>query len=183
MLTKIFGVVVLSLLVVFAFLGCGTTTPEKVDEKVTAEKAEEAAETETSAAAVFAIGDTVKMGDLAITLNSVRWDEGTEMIQPIEGEKWLVFDVTLENAGDEPEMISSMLMFALYDKEGYKKGYQLMANTKGSLDAELGPGRKLRGEIAFVVEEGEDAWDFIFEPNILGFGQAIYSIGLGEVQE
>jgi len=52
-------------------------------------------------------------------------------------------------------------MFTLYDEDNYSKDMEFFANTKGSLDGELGAGRKMAGEVAFNVEE-ENAEVFNF---------------------
>lgn len=50
------------------------------------------------------------------------------------------------------------------------------AETKGQLDGELGPGRKMSGQIAFELDTVEKNLEFIFEPNVFGSGQAIYKV-------
>lgn len=183
--TRVFSVVSLMVLFLFVFLALGsggTTEPEKVvkpepgDDVVVAPGPEAEPTHET-----YFIGDTVKMGDLVFTLNSARWDTGSEYMKPDPGVKWLVFDCTIENAGASPTTISSLLMFVLYDEESYSSDLTIFADTKGSLDGELGPGRKMRGEIAFDVEEAHSQWEFIFQPNVFGFGQAIFLISVNEV--
>ena len=72
-------------------------------------------------------------------------------------------------------------MFSLYDEDHYSRDVEIFADTKGSLDGELGARRTMRGEIAFNVEEGQTKWEFIFQPNVLGFGQAIYIITEADV--
>lgn len=79
----------------------------------------------------------------------------------------------MENKGKENTTVSSLLMFKLEDNEGYARDLALGADLKGQMDGELGAGRKMRGELAYEVEEANTEWDFIFEPNVFGFGQAI----------
>ncbi|ACB84400.1 DUF4352 domain-containing protein [Natranaerobius thermophilus] len=131
---------------------------------------------------VFNIGDTVKMGELEFTVNSARWDTGDEFMGPDEGERWLVIDCTIENLSDESTSISSMMMFDLIDEEHYSNDLSMGADTEGQLDGELGGGRTMRGEIAYSVSEDHSEWEFIFEPELFGFGQAIYAISEDEVQ-
>ena len=132
--------------------------------------------------ALFAIGDTVKMGDIQLTVNSARWDKGNSFSKPEKGQKWLVLNCTIENTGEESLQVSSLLMFKLYDMLAYARDYEIFADTKGSLDGEVSPGRKIRGEVAFNVDADQDTWEFIFEPNVFGYGQAIFLIESGSVQ-
>ena len=130
----------------------------------------------------FVVGDTVQIGNLELTLNSVRFDEGTEYFKPDEGEKWLVLDCTIKNIGEETESISSMLMFDLYDSDFYSKDTEIFAETKGSLDGELSLNRTMRGEIAFGVGSSETEWEFIFEPELFSYGQAIFKITSNDIK-
>ncbi len=169
--------ILLCISMLMMFVGCGeTTTPEKVNKDV------EATEKQESKTEIFKIGETAKMGDLEFTVNSARWNNGNEFLSPEEGEKWLTIDATVENNAKESASISSMLMFNLQDTDGYNKDLAITPDDKGSLDGEVGPGRKLRGEISFSVGAEQTEWDFIFEPNVFGFGQAIYKITADEVQ-
>lgn len=34
----------------------------------------------------------------------------------------------------------------------------------------------MSGELAYTVSDDHSSWEFIFAPNVLGFGQAIYDI-------
>jgi len=168
---------VLILITALALIGCGETVkPEKVDPSDPSE------ETGGASAEKYVVGDTVKMGDLQFTLNGVRYEKGSEFWKPDEGTKWLVFDCTLENKGSESEAVSSLLMFTLYDADSYTKDIAVADNLKGSLDGELGAGRKMAGEVAFTVNEGESEWEFVFEPQIFGFGQAIYDVLADDVK-
>ncbi len=68
------------------------------------------------------------------------------------------------------------------DADSYSKEIAMADNLKGSLDGELGAGRKMAGEVAFTVDEDESAWEFVFEPQVFGFGQAIYDISASDIK-
>jgi len=168
--------VVLMLIAALALVGCGdTVTPEKVDP-------DDPGEGSGSAAEKYLIGDTVKMGDLQFTLNGVRYEKGSEYWAPDEGTKWLVFDCILENKGSESEVISSLMMLSFTTRTAIAREIAMADNLKGSLDGELGAGRKMAGEVAFTVDEDESAWEFVFEPQVFGFGQAIYDISASDIK-
>lgn len=177
--------------IVVAILGVlfliGILTPnnddeiEKVGEKTQETENVEEVETESKNES-FEIGDIVDSGDLLFTVNSARWEKGDEYFGPEDGYKWLVLDCSIENESDESASISSLLMFTLYDKDGYSRDIEIFADTKGSLDGELGAGRKMSGELAFDVEEGQTEWEFIFEPELFSFGQAVFLINETDVK-
>jgi hypothetical protein len=124
----------------------------------------------------FTVGDTVRMGDLVMTLHTVRWDEGSEFMSPDEGTRWLVADIEIENEADSATSISSLLMFDLVDQDNRKRDIAFMADTEGSLDGELGAGRSLRGDLAWEVRDEQAQWELVFTPQLFGFGQAIFDI-------
>lgn len=194
------GLMGIILLIVITAVGCDVTTtePVKVDKQkemgvqegtpVKADVKEEQTvadvkeEQTVEDAKIFKVGDTVAMGDLEFTLNSARFDEGGEYFKPDEGKKWLVVDCKVTNNGAESTSISSILMLSLYDSEYYSQEMALLADTKGSLDGELGAGRTLRGEVAYEVDASETDWELIFEPNFFGFGQAIFNLDISNIQ-
>lgn len=186
-----FGTLVLiSLLIV---VGCDETLePVRVDGDGEVDAAEESAEPATTEEEQddassegeevgLKLGDRVEMGDLEFEARSARWEKGSEFFEPEEGERWLVIDVEITNNSDESTTISSMLMFNMYDDQNYAVSQSYMADTRGSLDGELGSGRSMAGEIAFEVPIDSETFEFIFEPSLFGFGQAIYEINENEV--
>jgi len=175
---RFFVLLIVLSLVLVAGCASGTVTPEKVDPEQSTEQPQEEPQPQQE---IFKIGDTVKMGSLIFTLNSARWDTGDQWISPEANEKWLVLDCTIENTDNKFAVISSIMMFKLYDENNYTRKLQIFADTKGQLDGELGAGRKMSGEIAFSVEKGQTEWEFIFQPQVFGFGQAIFEITEKEI--
>lgn len=173
-------------LMIISLMGCGeTTTPEKVEngaqttggDQTSEEQGSKATQNENSnAPETFKIGDPIKMGDLIFIVNSIRESNGNDFIKPEEGKVYKIADVTLENVGKESTSVSSMLMFSLSDADGYKYNITIGPDAKGSVDGELQPGRKHRGEVAFEVSKEAKGLELIFEPNLFGSGQAIVQI-------
>jgi len=157
----------LCLLFTIILWGCGETTEPK---KATTEP------TKTKQQQTFKIGERVEMGELVITVNSVVDSQGSEFLKPAAGHVFKIVDCTIENLSDQSQAISSLMMFKMADSEGYNYNVTITDSSKPSLDGELGPGRKMRGEIAFEVPTDATGLELIFEPNILGFGQAIFKL-------
>lgn len=116
------------------------------------------------------------MGNFFITVRKAYFYAGSEWNKPEKGKKWVVIDVELENKGDEPEGVSSLMMFSLYDADNYQSDIAINVDARGSLDGELGAGRKMAGEITFSVPEDQTSFEFIFEPDVFGQGQAIFKL-------
>lgn len=118
------------------------------------------------------VGDTANINELLVTLKGIRTEKGTDEFDKPQKDFYLIVDVLIENKTNESQAISSLLNTKLYNAEGYEQEWGFLANTKGSLDGEVGPGRKMAGEMAFDVEQSE-YFEFIFEDPFIG-GQAIW---------
>lgn len=157
-------------------------TPELVDQTAAtaADHADDADDADATAGP-YRVGDTVSMGELEHTLHGVRWSGGDDLFGPDEGERWLVVDVELTNTGDSSEVISSIMMWTLIDADNRTVDMAFTGDEQGSLDGELGAGRSIRGETAFSVTDDGESWELVFEPELFGFGQAIYDISSDDV--
>ena len=195
---KKYSMMLVSTLLVVALTACGESTIEPVEKE---SDAATAAENETDSSEnesnktdgnsdeateetnedanteVFeedlGIGETINFDGVHITLNGVRTSEGEEYFEP-DNDFFLILDLTADNTTDEAANISTMLQMSLVDPNGYGQDMDIFADTKGSLDGEVGAGRKMAGEISFDVEDKE-YFEFIFE-NPFSSGQAIWKI-------
>ncbi|MDI6600340.1 MAG: DUF4352 domain-containing protein [Thermoanaerobacteraceae bacterium] len=173
--------VIISMLLVFVIVaGCGeTATPEKVSDAGAATNQTEGVkkdEEKAPAVETFKIGDVISIGDYVLTVNSTRTSNGNDFLKPDEGNTWYIIDATVENKSDKPVNVSSLLMFTLSDGEGYSYDQAFGADTKGSLDGELAPGRKMRGELAYEIPESAGGLELIFDADVWGSGQAIVKL-------
>lgn len=170
---KITVLVLVLALASLALSGCYVDTPiEKVTKSgETADPGESQAKTET-----FEIGDSVKAGNLIFTVNSTRTDEGGDFIKPDEGKIYYIVDVTVENTGDESETVSSLMMFKLFDSQGYNYTITIGPETQGSVDGEISAGRKLRGELAFEIPKDATGLELQIDPTLFGSGQIIVNL-------
>jgi len=132
---------------------------------------------------VFKAGETAEIGDVVFALNGIRYEEGDESWAPEEDQKWIVFDCTVENKSSETIFVTTITpanTFQLYDTEGYSKETTVIATSKGNLNTEIAPGRKVSGEVAYVINEEETDWEFVFNPG-LDTGQAVYEINVSDI--
>ncbi len=72
-------------------------------------KIEESTPTAMPQAQTFSVGDTVRLGDLHITVNGVSGDSGDSLWTPNEGHCFLYVDVTFLNQGNKSEVVSTLL--------------------------------------------------------------------------
>ncbi|NLI58737.1 MAG: DUF4352 domain-containing protein [Clostridium sp.] len=170
---KIVRVTILLSLCIF-LSGCGTTTPEKVEiPNAGQESTETTPEHQTK---VFDIGETIKSNDIYFTVNGVREVPGGQFMSPDDGNIWYAVDVTIENKGKESFNSSSLLMFSLIDSEAYSYNVTFGPDLNGSVDGEIAPGRKLRGEVAFEIPKGSTGLELEIKPFIWGNGLIIVKL-------
>lgn len=114
------------------------------------------------------IGDTLKTDEFRIILtdaliySSIGEEENYKEI-PAEGKEYLVFFFNVENISDESEYISS------YNFSGYADGYTvsveyLFNDIDGveKLGADLSPGMKTKGYVAFEVDTSWQKFELHF---------------------
>ncbi|SNX53638.1 DUF4352 domain-containing protein [Thermoanaerobacterium sp. RBIITD] len=171
--------VLLAMLLLITIAGCTETIPEKQTTTPTNQSSETKTGNQTKQEAkkpeIFKIGDTVKMDKLNITVNGVRYSNGSDFLKPEDGKVYAIVDATIENIDSKAQTVSSMLMFKLADSDGYNYN-STIGDTKAQLDGEVGAGRKMRGEVAFEIPKDAKGLEFIFEPNAFGTGQAIFKL-------
>ena len=137
-------------------------------------------------AQVFNVGDTVRLGDLHVTVNGVRASLGDNLWTPDRGNYFVYVDVTFRNEGDQPEIVSTLLQMEMRNTEGrsYNIDFSAISGSGSSPpDGEISPGDILRGEVGYQlpVDVGELTWRF--SGDILRLGQAIFSLGTVAVPE
>jgi hypothetical protein len=131
---------------------------------------------------MLTIGDTVKFNDLHVTVNSVRRYAGNpDKWEEPNRDYFLIYDVLVENNGKKAYNLSSLMQFSVYDADGYSQDMGIFVSTRGSLDGEVGAGRKMAGEIAFDVDDST-YFEFVFE-QVLSSGQAIWKVESSTITE
>ena len=128
------------------------------------------------------IGKVIITDTFKLSLNSVRWDNGDEYIQPDPNKKWLTLDCTIQNISNDTVSFSSLLMLALFDIDGYSQKMTIFAITKGSVDGLIAPSQIMRGEVAYEVDASQSYWEFVFKPDLLIPNQYFYSIKKEQVK-
>ncbi|HSW09334.1 MAG TPA: DUF4352 domain-containing protein [Bacillota bacterium] len=126
----------------------------------------------------FTVGDEVVIGDFRITVTGTRTSAGAGLFSPAPGHVWFVVECVLENMhATNSQIVSSLMMFGLVDKDGRSMSHALTGDIRGQLDGELGVGRRMTGEIAWEVPVGSRGLELLFKPDLLRAGQAIFRLG------
>lgn len=179
-MSKLFKIGILVFTLIILIMGCTESnveeTPEGSDQNIADDGTTEGPTDEPAeepSGGVFAVGDTADFDGLKITLNGVRTSQGDEYFPP-ENDKFILIDLTIENTTNEAQTVSTLMQMSLMDPESFAYDVAIFADTKGSVDGEIAPGRKVRGEVAFDVPQA-DFYEFIFEDPFVG-GQAIWKL-------
>lgn len=180
-------------------VGCGGESTIEPVENDSSKQTEEAGDNETTEGAneetndeaneadnkepkVFGVGETVNFDGLHITVNDAYITKGNpDEFTEAMNDYYVVVDVTIENTTDQSAAVSSLMQISLLDADGYSQDIGIGLNTKGSLDGEIGAGRKLSGEVAFDVHDSE-YFEFIFEDPFTT-GQAIWKLDKANLEE
>ncbi len=164
---KVILLVMAAVLTGLILIGCGDTTPpKKVDPSKPASSPAEAKKPE-----VFKVGDSFKLGNLQFTINGVRTSDGSKdnsFLKPKDGNKWVYVDVTVQNVGDKQEVVSSMLMFNLKDKDGVKANITLGDGAKGQVDGNLVVRGKIKGELVYEAPKDKNDFDLEVQSTLAG---------------
>jgi len=156
-----------------------TDEAEAPEEEATEEDETDEAEEEVKE---LGIGDTVNFDGLHITVNDAYITKGNpDEFTEAMNDYYVVVDVTIENTTGQSAAVSSLMQISLLDADGYSQDIGIGLNTKGSLDGEIGAGRKLSGEVAFDVHDS-DYFEFIFEDPFTT-GQAIWKLDKANLEE
>lgn len=119
--------------------------------------------------ASYAVGETAELNGLKITVNEFKEVEGTQFMQPEEGKRFLVVDVTFENTGSDAATVSSIMNMELKDDTGQSYNIDLGATTASegkSPDGTIVAGDKLRGQVGYQVPTDATGLQWIFKEAI-----------------
>lgn len=123
---------------------------------------------------VHEVGQTIEAGNYNLTVIGLEKIEGDEFTKPDEGNEFVAVEVLLANQGEQPASLSTMLQMHLKDKEDRKYDVDLMATSAikgGSIDGELSPGEKVRGQVGFQIPVNNRDLQFVFDASIFGSGK------------
>ena len=133
------------------------------EEQETQDPAEESEET-------FGVGDTVDIGGVAITLNSVTETSGNDFAKPEDGKTFALCNFTIANNSGADTAISSAMSFEAYCDDT-KLSYDLTgfmtdeAQQAGQLDGNIADGKNMSGVVCYQVPLEYKKLEVYVKPN------------------
>ena len=188
-----FGALLLALLVACApevpeLIATATLTPTLADQVADALPTPvilEPSPSSSAAGSAFQTGDTVRLGDLEVTVHEALTSQGEDFFEPDQGKVFVYVDVAFRNTGAASKNLSSLLQMELQDVQGFTYGIDLSAvatSERPAPEGEIGPGDLLRGYTGYQVPIGTTGlrWKFTGDP--LTRGQEVFSLGELQIQ-
>lgn len=112
------------------------------------------------------IGDTLELGGLKITLNSIsRYssiNEDTFNSIPEEGNEYLVFFVDVENVSSEKKRIMYQNFLGVSEYDYYNPDSFLSIEGVNYLGGKIEPGETIKGYVAFEIEKNWENFDLLY---------------------
>ena len=132
----------------------------------------------------FAVGDTIKVGNMEVTVLGHKTHEGGGFLTPDAGNVYYLIDVVIANKGDKAESISSMLMFDLRDGDGFSQSISFGAQSAGQsgLDGSVLPGKVIRGDLGYEIEKNTTGYELQINLNVFG-SSGLFSVAMDKISD
>lgn len=118
-------------------------------------------------------GEEVRTLDLVVSVSGSTQSGGAAIQKPVKGDRFVVCDVAVRNAGAKPVLVSSLLEMSLQDKAGKVYGTGLFFPGPAFPEGEVRGGDSVSGKVAFEVPERSRDLYFVFDPEILRDGEEV----------
>ena len=129
----------------------------------------------------YELGETVRVGDLEVTVNGFRRSTTGGIFSPNPGHSFAYVDTTIKNVGSASTVVSAVLQAALIDSQGARYATDLIAeaaNSIASLNGAISPGWLMRGEIGFQLPDEADGFNItVLDETLIG-EQATFALGV-----
>lgn len=168
---------IIAIIFIVAIVNCGgENEPQKVGEVTPSTHADSHEQAEAPKTQIFKIGDIIQLKDFKVIVNGVRTSDGDGIFKPDDGEQFFYVDCTIENISDKEQVVSSILMLKVVDKDGRSCDQAIVSDANGQLDGNVGSGRKISGEYVVQVPKDETGLELVFDSSLWTGGQVIVSL-------
>lgn len=165
------------IIVIGVMVNSGNDKPTLVTPTATKPAVTEKAVVAEPVAKNFKVGDTVKLNDYTVKVNKASVIKSTnEFIVPKAGKEFFAVDCTITNTSATEQVISSMLMFKVVDKDGRACDFTITDGGGGQLDGTVGAGRKMTGVYTVEAPKGATGLELEFDASFISSGQVIVKL-------
>ena len=125
----------------------------------------------------FQVGETVKLGDIVVSLVEVAESKGSKYNKPTDGNVYLLCEFEITNNSDAELSVSSMLSFDAYCDD-YACSQSISAllekGNKAQLDGTVAVGKKMKGVIGYEVAKDWKSLEVRYTPDILSSQEIVF---------
>ena len=125
------------------------------------------------------LGERIEKQGIAITILSATKTNTADFIVPSDGNIYLVIDVVIENVNRDEETPYNLLYFSVKDGNGYQYQTTFFSPDPSLLSGSLIKGDKVRGFVAFEVQNVSTSYVVTYEPLVILGGYEPIRIDLG----
>lgn len=127
---------------------------------------------------IYGLNETVEFNSIKITALDMKESKGKQFFEPEEGKVFVGVKFEIENISDEPQNMSSLLLFDAY-VDDIKCDYSFSAAVtfdEGTLSGELASGKKLVGWYPVEVPTDWQELELEVKPNWLSNNSAKFAV-------
>lgn len=153
---------VIAVILVIGFTG-GSGEPELVESNGHRET-----QTAVNTPAYFTVGDTAELNDVYVTLTKAYESRGSEFFEADLGKVYLICEFEIRNESSNELNVSSVLCFNAYvdDYSINSDIYVESISDVPSLDGTVAAGKKMKGAIAYEVNQTWKTLEIYFNPDV-----------------
>lgn len=96
--------------------------------------------------------------------------------KPADGNEFLKVDIAIKNILDKEQTVSSVLMFKAVDKNRIECKKEIFVDSNGTLDGQVGAGRKITGEYTVEVPKNSKGLELEFNSSFIDNKQVIVKL-------
>ena len=151
--------ILFALCIAISVTACDTNNAQPQKETSNNNKIDTASQSEDKS---YGLNDSATFKNLKITATKLEESTGKNFFNAESGNVFVGVNFEIENISDEPQSISSLLLFDAYAND-VKCEYSFSANAvfgNGTLDGEISPGKKLVGWYAVEIPQNWETLEF-----------------------
>lgn len=115
----------------------------------------------------IALGQKSEINGLEVTLLKTRTTTGSSYNKAESGNTYILCQFEISNCTNKTVGISSLLCFSAYcDDYTADVSFNAIIEANGSLDGDIAPGKKMKGEIGFEIPKDWEELEIVFTPEL-----------------
>ena len=142
---------VLVLMMVFAFVGCGSDESDEPEKKTS-----------------FAVGETAEVDGAKFTVTDVQYSQGDDWDKPADGMEYVIVNISIENGSDE-DLDYNLLDWQMINSQGQEESisFTIIDSDTNLGSGTLKPGGTKSGTLVFEEPKEDESLKLTYYSNVL----------------